>query len=219
MSAADHPPDRRVRRNRRQLQNALVDLLLERPYDELTIDLITDRADVARATFYAHYRDKDALLASVTEHLVEELTAEVLPLALEGANPVRVDAAVAIYTNAARQRSLWLALLGGAGNGRPLRRLGDLMAQAAQQVFEHRIQEAGNTPRFPVEAQARAWVGELLGLLGWWLETGWDRTPEEMGRLHVELGLYGHAWAEGFEPGQIHIDDSSLGTISRRSRR
>jgi AcrR family transcriptional regulator len=201
-------PDRRVRRNRRQLQQALVDLVLERPYDELTIDLIAERADVARATFYAHFKDKDALLASVTEQLVEELTAEVVPLAIQGALPVRAEAAIALYDHAARHRSLWLALLGGAGNGRPLHRLADLLADAAQRVFEYRIEQAEVTPRMPVEAQARAWVGEFLALLRWWLESGPESTPEEMGRLHVELGLYGHAWVEGFEPGELRLDES-----------
>ena len=49
--------DRRVRRTREQLKRALTQLLLEKPVREITVRELTDRADVNRGTFYAHYTD------------------------------------------------------------------------------------------------------------------------------------------------------------------
>ncbi len=54
--------DRRVRRTRDSLHRALVELMIERGYDRITISEILTRADVGRSTFYTHYRDKDDLL-------------------------------------------------------------------------------------------------------------------------------------------------------------
>ena len=51
--------DRRVRRTRHLLQEALQELILEHGYDSVTVQDILDRADVGRSTFYAHFRDKD----------------------------------------------------------------------------------------------------------------------------------------------------------------
>src|SRR6266498_1508474 len=65
--------DRRVRKTRQQLGDALVSLILEIGYDSITIKDITDRADVAHATFYRHYRDKDELLARRLESVVQEI--------------------------------------------------------------------------------------------------------------------------------------------------
>jgi AcrR family transcriptional regulator len=63
-------PDRRVRRTKRLLHRALIELLLEKGYSRTTVQDILDRADVGRSTFYSHYRDKDDLLVvSCTEYL------------------------------------------------------------------------------------------------------------------------------------------------------
>jgi AcrR family transcriptional regulator len=54
--------DRRIRRTRQLLQQALATLLRTRDFDKLSVQEITDAAGVNRATFYAHYPDKFALL-------------------------------------------------------------------------------------------------------------------------------------------------------------
>ncbi len=54
--------DPRIRRTRQLLQQALADLLHTREFDKLSVQEITDAAGVNRATFYAHYPDKFALL-------------------------------------------------------------------------------------------------------------------------------------------------------------
>ena len=54
--------DPRVRRTRQLLQQALAELLHTREFDKLSVQEITDAAGLNRATFYAHYPDKFALL-------------------------------------------------------------------------------------------------------------------------------------------------------------
>jgi AcrR family transcriptional regulator len=44
--------DRRIRRTRATLRDALIALILERGFDSITVQDITDRANLARATFY-----------------------------------------------------------------------------------------------------------------------------------------------------------------------
>ena len=51
--------DRRVRRTRRLLRDACIALILEKGYETITVEEITERADVGRTTFYMHYRDKE----------------------------------------------------------------------------------------------------------------------------------------------------------------
>ena len=54
--------DRRVRRTRRQMRDALLALVMEHGYESVTIQQITDKADLSRATFYLHYKEKDERL-------------------------------------------------------------------------------------------------------------------------------------------------------------
>src|SRR5882672_10097757 len=53
--------DRRTNRTRRSLSTALVELVKEKRFDDITVQNVIDRADVGRSTFYSHFRDKDDL--------------------------------------------------------------------------------------------------------------------------------------------------------------
>jgi AcrR family transcriptional regulator len=57
-------PDRRVRRTKKLLREALVSLILERGWDEVTVQDVCARADVGRSTFYVHFADKEEALFS-----------------------------------------------------------------------------------------------------------------------------------------------------------
>src|SRR3954466_4722486 len=65
--------DRRSRRTRQLLGDALVELMLEKHFESITVQDILDRADVGRSTFYAHYTDKESLLLSQIEHIIHEM--------------------------------------------------------------------------------------------------------------------------------------------------
>ena len=54
--------DRRVNRTRRLLRESLMKLVAEKGYDSVTIEDITETAELGRTTFYLHYRDKEELL-------------------------------------------------------------------------------------------------------------------------------------------------------------
>ncbi len=61
--------DRRVQRTQQLLRAALVLLIEERGFEALTVQDIIDRANVGRATFYAHFDNKEDLLVSGLEDL------------------------------------------------------------------------------------------------------------------------------------------------------
>jgi AcrR family transcriptional regulator len=63
------PADRRIRRTRRELHDALIGLILERGWDEVSVQDVCARADVGRSTFYVHFTDKEELLLSGFEEL------------------------------------------------------------------------------------------------------------------------------------------------------
>lgn len=57
--------DPRIRRTRQLLQDALRNLLKQKEFDKISVQDITEAATVNRATFYAHYEDKFALLGEL----------------------------------------------------------------------------------------------------------------------------------------------------------
>lgn len=74
--------DPRVVRTRKLLRDALDGLLKERSFDTIGIQDITDRATVNRATFYAHYQDKYALLDAIVRENFALRLSQGNPLAL-----------------------------------------------------------------------------------------------------------------------------------------
>src|SRR5438874_13165148 len=53
--------DRRTQRTRHRLGGAMVELIKEKRFDDITVQNVIERADVGRATFYSHFRDKEDL--------------------------------------------------------------------------------------------------------------------------------------------------------------
>ncbi|MFC9893341.1 TetR/AcrR family transcriptional regulator [Nocardia sp. NPDC127579] len=117
--------DRRVRRTRQQLHQALVELMIERGYDRITVRDILERADVGRSTFYAHFRDKDDLLVvSSTEFLRSALDAPEPGAAPQGWSPPDSEPLAPMYTLfslAAEYSDVYRAWLGRKSSGEMLR--------------------------------------------------------------------------------------------------
>jgi AcrR family transcriptional regulator len=67
--------DPRVLRTRKLLQQALADLLDERDFEKISVQDIAEAATINRATFYAHYPDKFALLECVIARRFHEFLA------------------------------------------------------------------------------------------------------------------------------------------------
>ncbi len=63
MQNSPETEDLRVRRTRKMLQDALVELTVEKGFTSITVRDLTERAMVNRSTFYRHYLDKCDLMS------------------------------------------------------------------------------------------------------------------------------------------------------------
>jgi AcrR family transcriptional regulator len=71
--------DPRVRRTRQLLQEALLALMAEKNFDAISVQDITERATLNRATFYAHFQDKYALFAGYSREWFRTALEQRLP--------------------------------------------------------------------------------------------------------------------------------------------
>jgi len=71
--------DPRIKKTRRFLRKALVELIDEKGFEAMTVRDLTERAEINRATFYQHYTDKYDLLDSNIDELIDHLIAYVIP--------------------------------------------------------------------------------------------------------------------------------------------
>ena len=73
MAESEKTLDPRVRRTRQLLHDAFVRLLAQRAFSDISVQDVTEAATLNRATFYAHYPDKYALLECTTASRFAEL--------------------------------------------------------------------------------------------------------------------------------------------------
>ena len=195
--------DRRVRRTRHALRSALVELVLEKGFHALTVEEIIDRADIARATFYTHYRDKEDLLVGVVRDLTEDRE-RLLP-AMEQAQTQGFTGLPVLYIfqHAEQEKPVYRVILRGEGDGRALREFTTIISERVEQVFRERAAHLGVTPRVPFDVIARAWTGELTGVLTWWVENDTGYTAQEVTAHLRDLSVHGRVWASGLEPQDV----------------
>jgi len=79
MALSDKSVDPRVKRTRKLLRQAFVEILLEKDLASISIQDITDRATINRATFYAHFPDKYALFDAILREEFQRELAQHLP--------------------------------------------------------------------------------------------------------------------------------------------
>ena len=68
--------DLRIIKTKRNIYNALLDLMREKSFEEIKVSDICDKALVNRSTFYAHFEDKYELLSNLIQDMKNELSNE-----------------------------------------------------------------------------------------------------------------------------------------------
>lgn len=191
--------DRRTLRTRAALRAAFVAQVLEHGYAGVRVEHIAAAADTGRATFYTHFRDKEALYDHVVEVVLGELRERMTPADWEGVGFTGRPVAE-LFRHAAEQPDVYRLILRGEGDGRGLRALVDAWTAAAYDIFAERAETQRIRPRVDLRVVARAWVGEQVSVLLWWLELPAPRPgTEQVVETLVELSRRGRYWATGFD--------------------
>ena len=66
--------DRRVRKTKKAIQEGLAQLMLEKDLRHITVQAVSDQADIHRATFYSHYADVYDLYTQMEDGAISEIT-------------------------------------------------------------------------------------------------------------------------------------------------
>lgn len=187
--------DRRIQRTRQALREALMALVVEQPYETITVQQIAARAGVARTTFYLHFQDRDDLLFRGFGDLYDQLRTAVAPMQLN---------ATADWEHVAAHADFYRALLGKQGHAAFVVFLRQLLVEV---MHEHVIRPLLGTahPRLDPDLIAHSMAGAQLGLYIWWLETGMKVPAAEMAQAGQDLAVKGLLWATGVAGSSVEM--------------
>jgi len=178
-AAGSRKPDKRAQRTQKLLGSAFLQLIHEKPIEDVTVQDVLERAGVGRSTFYLHFRDKNDLLLSQLEMFLD-LMSNLLSKRNEVSK--RVAPVAEMFDHIGTQQQLY-NILREAGR---LNDFYDLAQEHFTRGIESRLKESGRflkTSRTELNARSSALAGSLLSLLRWWLAHGAKVAPEEMDRI------------------------------------
>ena len=177
--------DRRVRRTQKSLGDALIALALEKDYDEITIQEITDRADIGYRTFFRHYSDKDELLNDVLSTVKVEMRELMGPPPLElftdpNAQVTDLQSSKILFEHVQENSDLYRVLLFSD------RSLVQPLKDFAIQEFKANYGAFLET-NIPFDIITNHMISSMITLLRWWLENDMCYPAEEMGDIAFRL--------------------------------
>ena len=176
--------DRRVRKTKRQLREALTTLLLEKKFSDITVREISELADVNRGTFYTHYRDTTDLLHQLESSFLNrlrEISATVKRQDWERATYAYLEE---VFTLCRDNADIYRALVcNGSDPDFEERFVITLRNQYLRSFLEH----VCRTEERIQELYCVYIVDGMLAIVSLWLNTGMKETPEEMARLISKL--------------------------------
>jgi AcrR family transcriptional regulator len=186
-------PDPRAARTRTRLGMAFIQLIHEKPIEDVTVQDVLDRAFIGRSTFYLHFRDKNDLLLSQLEMFCE-IQSSVLVESKE--KSLRVMPVAEMFEHIAKQVRFYRILV-DAGR---INDFFDLAQVAFARGIRQRLIDSGRLSaisRNELAARANALAGSLLSLLRWWLDRGAKESPAAMDELFHKM-----VWTGLQEPGR-----------------
>jgi len=173
--------DRRTQRTKHQLGRALVELVEEKRFDDITVQEVIDRADVGRSTFYTHFRDKEDLFRKDWEKFLDFLAQQI---EWDKAGKGSFMPIVFFFSHLQDVQTFYKGLV--------LSRKTDAVFKSGTEYLSHQIELALNRrvkhkPSIPIPILANYLANEVFSLLRWWLDQNMPYPPQRMDEIFHDL--------------------------------
>ena len=180
MEAQVKKEDRRVRRTKKLLTQALTELMQQKQVKEITVTELTDLADMNRGTFYLYYKDIFDMLEHIEDNMFQALN-EILERhekenVVQETEPILRDILGFIEENQEMVR----VLLSPHGDMNFLHRLNDVLREKCLQ-FVRRV--APNEGEASFDYQYSFVVVGTAGLIRAWVNRNCAESTEEIAQM------------------------------------
>lgn len=193
--------DRRIVRTKLAIREALIALISEKGFDSLSVSDLTSRANINRATFYLHYRDKYDLLEQTETGIIQDieniiLQANSLNLADFNSTDKPLPIVVAMFEYLQENTALMHAILGLEGDFDFLTRVQITIERNLKLGFLAGIKARNFL--VPSEYLVSYAVSAHFGVIQTWLKKGCLESPKEMAVILSKLSWDGPIRSTGY---------------------
>lgn len=206
------PNDRRAKRTKKMIRNALSELIEEKGYNNISITDLTTRADINRGTFYLHYIDKYDLLEQVEDEVIQEIydeaksTCHTDMLNLDsiknlGSVNKPMPFMVKVFEGLKENSKFVKAILGPNGDPKfPIK----MKKLIETNLFEKKLVKSLKEEDMLVSAEYffSYVLSAHLGVIQQWLESGMEKSPEDMALILSRMFFLGPFKVAGLNRGK-----------------
>jgi AcrR family transcriptional regulator len=173
--------DRRIQRTRHSLNHAMVDLVTEKRFDDITVQNLIDRADIGRSTFYTHFRDKEDLFQKNWEGFLDFCVEQII---WDKVGKGSFFPVLFLFDHLKDVQPFYRGLVLSRKSEPVMKTGAEYLSQKLGEGLQANLKYH---PSIPIPILANYLATELFALLKWWLDQGMPYSPERMDRIFHEL--------------------------------
>lgn len=194
--------DLRVKRTNKYIIEAFIRLVEEKGFEQVTVQNIADEAMINRATFYAHYKDKQDLYEKIFDLAVESFTAILDFEDFVQGNRIKIrkiEAAMTeLFLHIQNNRSFYLTIMDASAIEIIRKKLGLILTERYQEIFSTLRITEGDI-EVPLDFIIDYMTSIFVGTLHWWLTAETTMTSDHLAKLVIKLVANGHLTVLGIE--------------------
>ncbi len=201
---ADYPQmsrrERKKRDTRRRILDAALQLMADRPYDEVRIEDICVAADVANATFFLHFPNKSALALAYNEDVASKVAEQLNGGAMSSAERLRTLLRIYLAEWGAHShlmRQIVLELLAQPASGAVFNEVSPGLLTLVAGVVREGQSNKEFAAKIQPETAALALVAAWNALAISWAKTGDTKHAAEAHWQTLEVFLHGLVARDG----------------------
>ncbi len=179
--------DLRVRRTRKSIQEALIELTVEKGYTNITVQDIVDRAMINRSTFYRHYLDKDDLLTKYMDEVTALTFEDDVAVEKNGIVEKEVPTGLVKLLKHIQEFSEFYRVM-LSDHGHPV--VTDRLRRNAEHRYRYALTRPGvvpNSSNTPLDMRLTYISCAGIGAISWWVENKIPCSAEELASWLGEL--------------------------------
>lgn len=169
--------DRRIAKTQNALIQALGQCISRYRWEDVTVQLLCDTADVSRSTFYAHFEDKQDLLALAVKTMVARLVAED-----QGTRNLGLNGKISILPALLRHMREHLFLFEATRSSMAGRALAHHFETSIGHIIREEVTTSSKHRSMP-EHQILFLIGGLFAVLDDWRERSCETPDDDVLRI------------------------------------
>ena len=194
--------DPRIKRTKELIRSSFLSLIAEKGFDPITVQDITQKAEINRATFYRHYEDKYDLLEKIIDEKLEIFLKCINPktfhsISYQYSEDEPHPIYLALFEHVLEHVDFYKVMLGSNGLNefrvRMIKVIMDTFYNEFLEIFHKR------EVKIPEDLLLNYIISAELGVITYWVESGLKYSPKFMAIQLTKLSIFGPMRSAGFD--------------------